>query len=147
VPGLFLCSMRTTPWMEEVERSRMPEPRSGLLPSSQAARTNFPTYGAPLGRDQRLLAGGSAPAPWVDFFCSAKRNRRKKRPPRVVARFAGSLAPSLPPGVRIRDFHVTDAHRRFPSRRPSGPASATLVARLDPRGSKTPQPPPRTHQP
>jgi hypothetical protein len=30
---------------------------------------------------EKLFAGGSAPAPWVAFFCSAKRKPRKKRPP------------------------------------------------------------------
>ncbi len=41
----------------------------------------FIFYRAGFARVQKLIAGGSVPAPWVTFFCSAKRNGRKKRPP------------------------------------------------------------------
>jgi hypothetical protein len=37
--------------------------------------------------NEKLIAGGSAPAPWVHFFCSAKRNGRKKRPPGAAETF------------------------------------------------------------
>ncbi|MEX2165018.1 MAG: hypothetical protein WD823_12355 [Sulfuricaulis sp.] len=36
---------------------------------------------------EKLIAGGSAPAPWVAFFCSAKRKPRKKRPPEAAEYF------------------------------------------------------------
>src|SRR3989304_3885331 len=66
-------------------------------------------------RSQNLIAGGSAPAPWVTFLCPAKEKSPKERPPEWHAflRFA-PLAPKL----AQRDVPVACARRGPPGPRP-----------------------------
>ena len=60
------------------------------------AATGLEWYRALCARSQQLIAGGSAPAPWVAFFCSAKRKPRKKRPPGALVASRYEAVPSVP---------------------------------------------------
>ncbi len=69
-----------------------------LLSFSCALRTRF----------ERRIAGTPSPAPRVHFFCPAKRNERKKRPPRVAP---FSCASRLCREARPRHIPVPGARR------------------------------------
>ncbi len=83
---------------------------------------------------ERLIAGGSAPAPWMTFSCLSKRKSPKRKTP---GRFAahtsrGSLRASLRPGARLTRRALNNAPRARSgvSRR----LPAWLGARLAPTG-------------
>ena len=75
---------------------------------------------------EKLIAGGSAPAPWVPFSCLSKRKEPKRRTP---GRFAaqttrGALRASLRPGARLtRRAHKTRRGLDQESRENSRPGS------------------------
>ena len=91
-------------------------------------------YRAACGGIESIIAGGSAPAPWVHFFCSAKRNGRKKRPPgRFAAQTSrGPLCASLRPGARLTRRALNNAPRA--RSKVSRRLPASLGARLAPTG-------------
>ena len=73
---------------------------------AKSGNPGFKRYRAPCARSQNLIAGGSAPAPWDHFFCSAKRKPRKTRPPR-----SRRLSLALLAGIGARQL----AGRTFPT--------------------------------
>ena len=75
-------------------------------------------------RLKSIIAGGSAPAPWVAFFCSAKRKPRKKRPPGARDTLLAFLAP---PGARPARRALNYAPRAQTRSRLKAPGGAAVL--------------------